>query len=46
MTPVPPPSLRTERKMLRGGLTALAGSDEVGRGALCGPVTVWMVVVT
>ena len=46
MTPVPPPSLRIERKMLRGGLTALAGSDEVGRGALCGPVTVGMVVVT
>lgn len=32
--------------MLRDGIGALAGSDEVGRGALCGPVTVAMVVVT
>lgn len=46
MSPPPPPSLRIERRMLRGGLTALACSDEVGRGALCGPVTVAMVVVT
>ncbi len=40
------PTLRIERRMLRDGITALAGSDEVGRGALCGPVTVAMVVVT
>ena len=40
------PSLRVERRMLREGLTALAASDEVGRGALCGPVTVGMVLVT
>lgn len=40
------PSLRVERRLLRGGLTTLACSDEVGRGALCGPVTVGMVVVT
>lgn len=46
MTPPPPPSLRIERRMLRGGLTSLACSDEVGRGALCGPVTVAMVLVT
>ena len=32
--------------MLRGGLASLACSDEVGRGALCGPVTVGMVLVT
>jgi ribonuclease HII len=32
--------------MLRAGLATLAGSDEVGRGALCGPVTVGMVLVT
>lgn len=32
--------------MLRDGLTSLACSDEVGRGALCGPVTVAMVLVT
>lgn len=46
MSPVAPPSLRIERRMLRGGLASLACSDEVGRGALCGPVTVAMVVVT
>ncbi|MCZ4498169.1 MAG: ribonuclease [Marmoricola sp.] len=40
------PSLRVERRLLRGGLTTLACSDEVGRGALCGPVTVGMVLVT
>jgi ribonuclease HII len=32
--------------MLRDGLSSLACSDEVGRGALCGPVTVGMVLVT
>jgi ribonuclease HII len=40
------PSLRVERRLLREGRTALACSDEVGRGALCGPVTIGMVVVT
>jgi len=40
------PSLRVERKLLRSGLAALACTDEVGRGALCGPVTVGAVVVT
>ncbi len=46
MSPLPAPSLRIERRLLRGGLTTLACSDEVGRGALCGPVTVGMVLVT
>ncbi|MGH1564920.1 ribonuclease HII [Mumia sp. DW29H23] len=46
MSPTAPPSLRIERRMLRGGITSLACSDEVGRGALCGPVTVAMVAVT
>jgi len=46
MSPLPPPSLRIERRLLRGGLSTLACSDEVGRGALCGPVTVGMVLVT
>lgn len=47
MSPAPPPpTLRIERRMLRDGLTSLACSDEVGRGALCGPVTVAMVLVT
>ena len=40
------PSLRVERSLLRGGYASLACSDEVGRGALCGPVTVGMVLIT
>ncbi|MCL8250186.1 MULTISPECIES: ribonuclease HII [Aeromicrobium] len=40
------PTLRIERQMLRSGLSAVAGCDEVGRGALSGPATVAMVVVT
>lgn len=40
------PSLRIARRMLRDGLVSLAGADEVGRGALCGPVTVAVVQVT
>jgi len=46
MSPAPPPSLRVERRLLRGGLANLACIDEVGRGALCGPVTVGAVLVT
>jgi ribonuclease HII len=45
MTPGSPPSLRVERRMLRGGITSLACCDEVGRGSLSGPVSVAMVVV-
>ena len=41
-----PPNLRVERGLLRSGVTALACVDEAGRGALCGPATVGMVVVT
>ncbi|MFS0887118.1 ribonuclease HII [Aeromicrobium sp. 179-A 4D2 NHS] len=40
------PSLRIERRLLREGRVALACADEVGRGALCGPVTIGVVVVT
>lgn len=40
------PNLRVERAMLRSGSTALACIDEAGRGALCGPVSVGVVVVT
>ena len=40
------PTLRLERSLLRAGATRLACADEVGRGALGGPVTVGMVVVT
>ena len=39
------PSLRTERVLQREGYPILAGMDEVGRGALAGPVTVGVVVI-
>lgn len=41
----PTPTLREERSLLRTGHTLVAGMDEVGRGALAGPVTVGVVVV-
>lgn len=40
------PTLRVERRMLREGRATLACFDEVGRGALCGPVTIGAVLVT
>jgi ribonuclease HII len=40
------PTLRFERSLLRGGVTALACIDEAGRGALSGPVSVGAVVIT
>lgn len=39
------PSLRVERALQRQGHRVLAGMDEVGRGALAGPVTVGVVVI-
>lgn len=39
------PTLRAERALLRCGHRLVAGMDEVGRGALAGPVTVGVVVV-
>lgn len=39
------PTLRTERQLLRAGADLVAGMDEVGRGALAGPVSVGVVVV-
>ncbi|WP_299165670.1 ribonuclease HII [uncultured Arthrobacter sp.] len=39
------PTLRYERSFLAEGHRFLAGCDEVGRGALAGPVTVGLVVV-
>ena len=51
MTPAPrrgpgrKPSLRVERALQRDGHRVLAGMDEVGRGALAGPVTVGVVVI-
>jgi ribonuclease HII len=45
--PVPSkkPSLRVERALQRSGHRLLAGMDEVGRGALAGPVSVGVVVI-
>lgn len=40
------PTLRIERSILRSGALTLACIDEVGRGALSGPVTVGIVLVT
>lgn len=39
------PSLRVERGLQRGGHRVLCGMDEVGRGALAGPVSVGAVVI-
>lgn len=39
------PTLRLERELLRAGAGRIAGVDEVGRGAIAGPVTVGVVVV-
>jgi ribonuclease HII len=40
------PHLRLEKELLRGGCIRLAAMDEVGRGALAGPVSVGVVVIT
>ena len=39
------PTLRQERILLRSGHLLVAGMDEVGRGALAGPVSVGVVVI-
>ena len=39
------PSLRVERGLHRSGYAVVAGMDEVGRGALAGPVSVGVVIV-
>ena len=44
-TPSRKPSLRVERTLQRQGHRVLAGMDEVGRGALAGPVSVGVVVI-
>jgi ribonuclease HII len=41
----PKPSLRFERELQRCGHRLVAGMDEVGRGALAGPVSVGVVVI-
>ncbi|MEJ5913359.1 ribonuclease HII [Pseudokineococcus sp. 1T1Z-3] len=43
--PSPAPTLRAERALLRQGHLLVAGMDEVGRGALAGPVSVGVAVV-
>jgi len=40
------PTLRMERAMLREGATLVIGCDEVGRGAIAGPVAVGLSVFT
>lgn len=39
------PTIRTERSLLRAGANRVCGMDEVGRGAVAGPVAVGAVVV-
>lgn len=41
----PRPDLRHERSLLRSGAVVVVGMDEVGRGALAGPVSVGAVAV-
>ncbi|MCL9666667.1 ribonuclease HII [Curtobacterium albidum] len=45
MTPVRP-SLRVEKKLLGSGRVTVIGMDEVGRGAIAGPVAVGVAAVT
>ncbi len=45
MPTVKSPTLRVERSLQRQGFRLLAGMDEVGRGALAGPVSVGIVVI-
>jgi ribonuclease HII len=45
VTAGPVPNLRLERSRLAEGYVAVAGCDEVGRGALSGPVSAGVVVV-
>lgn len=44
-TAAPVPTLDLERELLGDGVLRVAGMDEVGRGALAGPVSVGVVVV-
>lgn len=45
MSPAGVPSLKIERELLAGGAPVVLGCDEVGRGALAGPVAVGIVVI-
>ena len=39
------PTLELEQQLLKSGFKRVAGVDEVGRGALAGPVSVGIAVV-
>jgi len=41
----PIPDFATERALINSGAALVAGMDEVGRGAIAGPVMVGVVVV-
>ena len=41
----PDPTLDTERSLFADGVRVVAGMDEVGRGAIAGPVTIGIVAV-
>jgi ribonuclease HII len=43
--PVPIPSLKLERELFGSGASMVLACDEVGRGALAGPVTVGIVLI-
>jgi ribonuclease HII len=45
MSPVADPTLEVERELHRGGARFVIGCDEVGRGAIAGPVAVGLAVV-
>ncbi len=45
MSPAAPPTLRLERQAWRSGAGVVAALDEVGRGALAGPVSVGVVLL-
>lgn len=45
MVPVAVPSLRVERELFGAGAPVVLACDEVGRGALAGPVTVGLVLI-
>lgn len=44
-TPTPSPTLRRERALHRAGVRFVIGCDEVGRGALAGPVAVGLCAI-
>ena len=45
MTPVPVPNLKAERELFDSGAPLVLACDEVGRGALAGPVSVGLVII-